>query len=221
MAWYRGWAIYIYIYRLYRYGIGQAYTYHTSDIELLKQRYLQLKVYLCLAEIPDCLVILMSSWHISSLLQGVASGNQSTLSDVLFTKHTSSNKHQVIQHLATKSPANPLPTSSTVAEAASRAGTVFSCEFASEETATHEEMLSTSLKKISLVDFWNSIFRSQWSWFVQDVDIISIIRGAMRKSNLWNRQHERLPEVHVARLVLTLGCMMCKDTTNGRHVLHL
>ena len=145
MAWYRGWAIYIY--RLYRYGIGQAYTYHTSDIELLKQRYLQLKVYLCLAEIPDCLVILMSSWHISSLLQGVASGNQSTLSDVLFTKHTSSNKHQVIQHLATKSPANPLPTSSTVAEAASVAGTVFSCEFASEETATREEMLSTSLQE--------------------------------------------------------------------------
>jgi len=37
----------------------------------------------------------------------------------------------VIHHLATKSPTNPLPTSSTVAEAASVAGTVFSCDFAS------------------------------------------------------------------------------------------
>ena len=53
------------------------------------------------------------------------------------------------------------------------------------------------------------------------IDIISIIRGAMQKSNLWTRQHQRLPGVHVARLVITLSCMMRKDTTNGRHVLHL
>ena len=131
---------YIHTYRRCRYRIKwrivesgktklDAYIYHKSavSINILDQRYLQLKVYLCLAEIIDCLVILMSSWQISSLLQGVASGNQSTLSNVSFTKHTSSNKNQVIQHLATKSPTNPLPTSSTVAEAASVAGTVFSC----------------------------------------------------------------------------------------------
>ena len=97
------------------------------SLNILNQCYLQLKVYLCLVEAPDCLVVLKSSWQISSLLQGVASGNQSTLSHVLFKKHTSSNKNQEIQHLATKSPTNPLPTSS----AASVAGTVFSCDFAS------------------------------------------------------------------------------------------
>ena len=39
-------------------------------------------------------------------------------------------------------------------------------------------------KKITLFDFLNSIFRSQWYWFVQDVDITSTIRGTMRN---WNR----------------------------------
>ena len=37
----------------------------------------------------------------------------------------------MIHHLATKSPSNPPPTSSTVAEAASEAGMVSSCDFAS------------------------------------------------------------------------------------------
>ena len=114
--------------------MGQAYIYDTSDIKLLNRCYLQLKVYLCLVEIPGFLVILKSSWQISSWPQG-ASGNQSTLPNV-FTKHTSSATKSsiVIQHLATKSPTNPPPrsfTSSTVAEAASGAGTVSSCDFAS------------------------------------------------------------------------------------------
>ena len=45
--------------------LSQANIYIYIQTYLLKQCYLQVKVYLCLVEAPDCFVIIMSSWQIS------------------------------------------------------------------------------------------------------------------------------------------------------------
>ena len=173
---------YIHTYRRCRYRIKwrivesgktklDAYIYHKSavSINILDQRYLQLKVYLCLAEIIDCLVILMSSWQISSLLQNVASGNQSTLSNVFktyFLKQKPSDPPS--RNKISNQPTTHIRKRSSFCGRCRVLLWVCVCRWTAWEGET-----KWLLQKIALVDFWNSIFRSQWSWFVQDVDFVS------------------------------------------------
>ena len=138
------------MYYRYRHGIGQAYIYDTSDIKLLNRCYLQLKVYLCLVEIHSWL-----SCHTDVLLTDFIFTTRCCQWQPIYPSKCIVHKtyflrNQVIHSDPTsRNKISNQPTTHILYSSRSSFCGRYRVRlwFASEETATREEMLSTSLQK--------------------------------------------------------------------------